>query len=252
MSAAYDSFDYPAYWVGREYEHKSEIVTIKSFLNKIKKIKTILEIGAGFGRLAGTYSFRAKKIILSDPSSRTLKVARETHKMKTNFKYIHSSLENLPNKVRSSSIDLIVMVRVIHHLQDINLAFKIINRMLKPGGYLIFEFANKKHLKATVKNILKGNFWFSKDLATTDIRSKRAVKMGTLPFLNYHPEKIKSVLSQFGFEVIDKKSVSNIRSPFLKKIFSTELLIFMDLGIQYLFSFFDFGPSIFVLARKKG
>lgn len=252
MGAAYDNFDYPAYWVGREYEHKSEIVAIKSFLNKIKKIRTILEIGAGFGRLASTYSFRAHKNILSDPSSRSLKIARATYKSKKNIKYIHSSLENLPTKVRKGSVDLIVMVRVIHHLKDIHKSFRIINRLLKPNGYLIFEFANKRHFKATVRNLIKGNFAFTKDIATTDLRSKRAIKRGTLPFLNYHPEKIKLVLDELGFEIIEKKSVSNIRSTFLKRLFSTELLVFFDQLLQKPFSFLDFGPSIFVLARKRG
>lgn len=252
MGAAYDSFDYPAYWIGREYEHKSEIFAIKTFLNKIKKINSVLEIGAGFGRLASTYSFRAKKVTLSDPSSRTLKVARETFRSKPNFKYIHSSIENLPKKIRKNTIDLIIIVRVLHHLKDINTAFKIINGMLKPGGYLIFEFANKKHLKARARNFLKGNFKFNKDTETTDIRSKRAIKKGTLPFLNYHPEKIRSVLGEFGFEVIEKRSVSNIRSSFLKRIFSTELLVFLEKNLQSIFSLLDLGPSIFVLARKRG
>jgi ubiquinone/menaquinone biosynthesis C-methylase UbiE len=252
MGAAYDSFDYPAYWIGREYEHISEILAIKSFLTKIKKIKTILEIGAGFGRLASTYAFRAKKIILTDPSARTLKVARETFKPKTNFKYIHSSLETLPTKVRNGSIDLVIMIRVLHHLQSIDQAFKIVGKMLKPGGYFIFEFANKRHIKASLRNILKGNFSFLKDIETTDIRSKKAVKKGTLPFLNYHPDKIKAVLSEFGFEVIEKRSVSNIRSVRLKKIFATDILIFFERLLQIPFSFIDFGPSIFVLARKRG
>lgn len=252
MAAAYDTFDYPSYWIGREYEHKSEVVAIKYFLTKIKKIKTILEVGAGFGRLAPIYAFRAKKIILTDPSARTLKIARETFKNRSNIKYVHSSIENLLTKTRSSSVDLVVMVRVLHHLKDVKKAFKIINKMLKPSGYLIFEFANKKHLKATFRNIFKGNFLFTKDVSTTDIRSKRSIKKGTLPFLNYHPEKIKSILSEFGFEVVDKRSVSNIRSTFLKKLFSTDLLIFLENKLQIPFALFDFGPSIFVLARKKG
>jgi hypothetical protein len=124
--------------------------------------------------------------------------------------------------------------------------------MLKPGGYLIFEFANKKHIKATLRQFFRGNFLFYKDRATTDIRSRKSIKNGTLPFLNYHPEKIKKVLEEFGFEIIEKKSVSNIRSTLLKKIFSTDLLIFFEQILQAPFSFFDFGPSIFVLARKKG
>ena len=252
MSAAYDSFDYPAYWIGREYEHKSEVIAIRYFLTRIKKIKTILEIGAGFGRLAGVYAFRAKKIILSDPSARTLKIARKTFSTKKNFKFIHSSLENLPTKIRSGSVDVAVIVRVLHHLTSVDYAFGVINKILKPGGYVIFEFANKKHLKATLKNILHGNISFSKNLETADLRNKRTIKKGGLPFLNYHPEKIKTVLGEFGFEVVEKRSVSNIRSTFLKKIFSTELLVFFESLLQQPFSVLDLGPSIFVLARKRG
>ncbi len=252
MSAAYDTFDYPSYWIGREYEHKSEIIAIRSFLSKIKKVKTILEIGAGFGRLVPTYSFRAKKVILSDPSSRTLKIARTAFKSKKNIKYLHSSLENLPNKIRAGSVDLIIMVRVIHHLADVDNAFKIIHRTLKTGGFLIFEFANKKHIKAALRNLSKGNFAFLKDETTTDVRSLRAIKKHTLPFLNYHPEKINSILDQYDFEVIEKRSVSNIRSPSLKTIFSTDLLIFFENLFQNPFSLLDLGPSIFILAKKRG
>jgi hypothetical protein len=51
MPAAYDTYDYPSYWEGRDYEHGSEEIAIKGFLNRIAKIKTALEIGAGYGRL---------------------------------------------------------------------------------------------------------------------------------------------------------------------------------------------------------
>ncbi len=251
MSAAYDTFDYPSYWIGRDYEHKSEIVAIKAFLEKIKKIKTILEVGAGFGRLTPAYAFRARKIILTDPSSRTLKMAREAFSAKTNIKYVHSSLENLTTKIRANSIDLLIIVRVIHHLKNIKLAFKILSRTVKPGGYLILEFANKRHLKASVRHVIKGNFSFMLDKEPNDIRSKTSIENGSLPFLNYHPESIEVLLNQFGFEVLEKRSVSNIRSTFIKKLFSTELLIFMESILQVLFSYMDLGPSIFVLAKKN-
>jgi ubiquinone/menaquinone biosynthesis C-methylase UbiE len=252
MSAAYDTYDYLSYWVGRDYEHKSEVIALKAFLQKIKKIKNILEVGAGFGRLVPSYAFRAKSIILTDPSAKTLRIARKTFIDKKNIKYIHSSLENLPTKVRPNSISLIVMVRVLHHIQDIDNTFKIIHKMLLPNGYFIFEFANKKHIKTTLKELLKGNFSFLKDQTTVDVRSQKSIKKGTIPFLNHHPDKIKGILSQCGFEIIEERSVSNIRSPFLKNIFSTDILVAIDGLLQRPLSYIDFGPSIFILARKKG
>ncbi|HKB88838.1 MAG TPA: methyltransferase domain-containing protein [Patescibacteria group bacterium] len=252
MSAAYDTFDYPGYWIGRDYEHKSDIIALKAFLDRIKKIKNILDVGAGFGRLVPFYAFRAKKILLTDPSGRALKMARVAYHDRKNVKFIHSALFNLPTKIRSSSNDLVVMVRVIHHITNIDTAFKTINRLLSPKGYLVFEFANKKHVKATFKELFKGNYLYSQDLTTRDIRSKKAIKRGTLPFLNYHPDRIKEVLDLYGFDVIEKRSVSNIRSTFLKGIFSTDILLSFETILQRPFSYIDFGPSIFILARKRG
>lgn len=251
MSAAYDSFDYPAYWIGRDYEHKSEIIAIRTLLTRIKKVKTILEIGAGYGRLVPSYAFRAKKVIISDPSARNLKLARNALNPKLNMRFLQVSLEKLPGKIRSGSIDLIIMVRVLHHLSNLELSFRNVYRLLNKDGYIIFEFANKRHIKSTFKHFIKGDFTYLKDKTSTDIRSKKSIKSGTLPFLNYHPEKIKTVLDQFGFTVIEQLSVSNIRQEFLKKVFSTELLLFFEKLFQKPLSFLDFGPSIFILAKKK-
>ncbi len=252
MAAAYDTFDYPSYWIGRDYEHKSEVLAIRAFLTKIRSVKTVLEVGSGFGRLVPSYSFRAKKIILSDPSSRLLKIARETFKGKKNFKFIHSSLENIPQKLRAGSVDLVILVRVIHHLQDIPQAFQIVERTLKPGGYFILEFANKKNLKAMIREALKGNIMFPIDIFPTDLRSKKSIRKNDLPFFNHHPDKIKDILTEHGFDIVEIRSVSNTRSSFLKRIVSTDILLSLENILQSLFSFIYFGPSIFVLARKRG
>lgn len=252
MPAAYDTFDYPGYWIGRDYEHKSEVIALKSFLQKIKSIKTILEVGAGFGRLVPTYSFRAKKLILTDPSSKTLKIARDAYRDKGNIKFIHSSLENLPTKIRPSTIDLVIMIRVFHHIQDIDKAFDIIRRMISPNGYFIFEFANKRHVKAAIRELFRGNFSFFYNTSTKDARSLRSIKNKAILFQNYHPEKINQMLRIHGFEVITTRSVSNIRSPFLKTVFPTDLLVAIDGLLQKPLSYLNFGPSIFILARKRG
>ena len=252
MPAAYDSFNYPSYWIGREYEHKSETIALKEFLSRIRKIATTIEIGTGFGRLVPIYAFRSKKVILTDPSSKLLKIAKEVFGKQKKIKFIHSSLENLPGKIRTASADLIIMVRVVHHIKNLDIVFNNLNRLLKTGGYLVFEFANKKHWKATFREFLAGNFTFPIDINTSDIGTKKGKKISTLPFLNFHPDRINEVMGEYGFEIIEKRSVSNIRSTFLKKIFPTDFLVFLDKITQKPFSHVDFGPSIFILARKMG
>lgn len=251
MSAAYDTFDYPSYWLGRDYEHKSEVIAIKTLLNKIPKIKTILEIGAGYGRLLPTYSFRSKKVIVTEPSARLLKIARQNFRNKKNIVFIQSGVQNLPNKIRPKTVDLIIVIRVLHHIEDTDTAIKIINKLLTPGGYLILEFANKTHFKALINELFKGNLGFIKDENRVDIRSAKSIKKKTLPFFNYHPKAISKILTDNGFEIVEKLSVSNIRSPFLKKILSVDLLIYIESKLQKVLSKLNFGPSIFILAKKR-
>src|SRR6185436_11826011 len=105
MSAAYDKYDYPDYWKNRQYEHQSEILALKSFLQMIPKVNSIIDVGSGYGRHTSTYAYRAKKITLIDPSAKLLKIAREKLQ---NYKinYIQSRLENLPEKLGKKKFDL--------------------------------------------------------------------------------------------------------------------------------------------------
>ena len=107
------------------------------------------------------------------------------------------------------------MVRVLHHIEDIDNAFEIISNLLKKGGYFILEFPNKSHLKANIRHFLKGDLTFPINIFPIDIRSKKHVKKNTLPFINYHPDQILEKLKEKGFEIVEIRSVSNIRSTFL-------------------------------------
>jgi ubiquinone/menaquinone biosynthesis C-methylase UbiE len=250
MSAHYDSYNYPSYWKGREYEHKAEEIALGDLLNKINNIDRVLDIGAGYGRLVPTYLHRAKRIYLTDPSSKLLKLARDAYKEKK-IKFIHSKLETLKGKVKGKSIDLVIFIRVLHHIKDPQKAFKTINKFLEDGGYLILEFPNKRHLKALTSEFIKGNFTFMLDIFSKDIRSPKSIRKKTLPFKNYHPDKIKLWLSNSGFEIIEVLSVSNIRSPFIKGLFPAEVLLSIERLSQQILGKISFGPSIFILARKK-
>jgi ubiquinone/menaquinone biosynthesis C-methylase UbiE len=249
MAAAYDTYDYPSYWEGRKYEHEAEIVAIKSFLENIPSIKRVVEIGAGFGRLTSSYIYRANKVALVDPSSRLLKLARKQFKQKK-VDFIQSTIENLPKKIRANSADVVILVRVLHHIDDVDKAFLIAEKILSKNGYFMLEFANKRHSKAMISQFIRGNFTFLLDIFPVDIRSKKHKKQKTLPFINYHPDIIEEKLKKAGFETIERRSVSNIRSPFIKKILPFETLMFFEKYTQKALARLNFGPSIFILAKK--
>ncbi len=258
MAAAYDSFDYENYWKGRDYEHQSELHALKEFLYKLKKLGIIADIGCGYGRITPSYINRARYVILTDPSASLLKTLRENLKLikkqqsfTARTKIIQSSLENLPGKIKKNSIDLILMIRVLHHLKDPEKAFKITSQLIRPGGYLILEFPNKLHGKALLKNIFHGNVTYPLDIFPSDKRSPKNIKNRTLPFMNYHPDSILKYFKDNRFEVVSVRSVSNIRSSKMKKNIPLETLMTVEKLLQRPLAKFYFGPSIFILARKK-
>jgi hypothetical protein len=138
----------------------------------------------------------------------------------------------------------------MHHIEDPSEAIKIAHEYLKPGGYFILEFANKIHGKAIFQNLLNGNFTFPLDIFPLDKRSKKNIKNHTILFLNHHPDIIQKYLSDKGFKIVEKMSVSNIRSKQIKAIVSPRVLVRLERLIQKPLTRINFGPSIFVLARK--
>lgn len=249
MTSHYDSYDYPSYWKERVYEHEVEALALKSFFKILPKVKTVLEVGAGFGRLAPIYVDQAEKIILSDPSAKLLKLAQKKFKSKK-ITFIVSDIEGLPAKIKDGSVDIILMIRVLHHIKNLKRAFSVIYKLLKPGGYFILEFPNKVHAKAVISEFIKGNFTFPLDIFPKEVYRKKTVKIRTIPFVNYHPDVIKELLKNHGFKIRRVKSVSNFRSPFFKKIIPLNVLTKLSALTQDIFAGFTFGPSLFILAKK--
>lgn len=252
MPAAYDNYDYPSYWNGRNYEHQSEFIAIKELLYKISKINKSIEIGSGFGRIVPSYLFRVKRALLTDPSAKLISLSMKKYSNNKKVQFLQSRLENLKNKIKSKNFDLAIMVRVLHHIEDIDNAFKIIHTLLVKGGYLILEFPNKSHLKANIRQFLKGDLTYPLNIFPVDIRSRKNIKKNTLPFINYHPDQIMEKLKSTGFEIIEIRSVSNIRSTLIKRLFPLHTLLDIEKYLQIPMARFYLGPSFFVLAKKIG
>lgn len=249
MPTPYDFFDYQNYWKERKYEDGAERVALKRFFKKIGKKKSILDLGAGYGRLTDCYLDNADKILLVDASERMLKLSKERFKSLKKIHFLKASLTNL--RLKNSSFDVVLMVRVIHHFRDSQKIIGEISRLLKPGGFLILEFANKIHFLARIKAILKGNFSYLKNFRPIDLRSKESLKERKIYFFNHHPKKIFSELFVCGFNIKEVLSVSNFRSPIIKKIIPLKSLLLLERILQKPLSFVFFGPSIFILAQKS-
>ncbi len=244
-------FEYREYWHGRKYENESEIIALESFFSKIDKSTrlsklSLLDIGAGFGRLATFYLPKIKKAVLLEPSKKLSSQARENLKEYGNFNLISGLIEK--TSFLNKRFDIVLMIRVVHHLESPEAVFSKINGLLKPRGYLILEFANKIHFKNVIYNLFSGHD-ADLGLEKIDHRSLK-IKARSIPFYNYHPVWIKRKLEENGFEFVEKRSVSNLRCSFLKRLIPYFLLIMAEKLAQKTLSRFCFGPSVFVLARK--
>lgn len=238
MAAFYNDpdFSYAKYWQGRAYEHQSEVLAINRLL-KGRRFVSGADIGGGFGRLIPTLSTYCQNIVLVEPSFKQRSQAKD-------IKTVNGSSES--TTLPDSSLDLASLVRVIHHLPNPIPTFSELHRILKPQGTLIMEFANSMHFLARVKSLLTGQHISS---LPVERRRPANIRRGSIPFVNHHPQTLLKQLRQAGFTVDKTLSVSNLRSPILKKILPLPVLLFLESLLQPLVSSIYFGPSIFVLAH---
>jgi ubiquinone/menaquinone biosynthesis C-methylase UbiE len=150
-------------------------------------------------------------------------------------------------KFADNSIDLIVVVRVLHHLPDPSAEFAEIARVLKPGGYFFFEFANYANFKNRLKHTVKGK---KLPLEPVDIRSAQNQRKNEIPFVNHNPKTVRKQLAHAGLKVEKVLSVSNLRSPRIKKIIPQGGLLALENLMQSSLAKTYFGPSTVFLVRK--
>jgi len=247
--AFYDSYNYLSYWQGRGYEDNCERIALEKFFRKITIKKSIIDIGGGFGRLVSVYSPIFEKCIVLDPAEKNLSVGKEKTKNLSNVSFVQGSLPRLSFKNLSFSTAL--LIRVSHHLPDLVPSFREINRILEKNGFLILEIANKIHFLARARAISHGNFSFVKDLSPLERRSEINIKEDSIAFINHHPQKVMEDLKDTGFLVREILSVSNFRSPIIKKIIPEKILLSLEKAWQKPLAKSYFGPSIFILAQKN-
>lgn len=253
MPSPYDLYDYKSYWTDRKYEHEAETIAIKHFFASLSGRADCLEVGSGYGRLVKIYHPFCSQITLLDPSVRNLKDARTyLEKISPRPKFVQGKAEKLPFK--NNSFGCIVMVRVLHHLPDPSLSLKEISRVLKPGGSLILEFANKLHLKNLLSIPLDRFGSFLTSLKPIERRSRESIERKTIPFVNHHPSLIESLLFQNKFRIVSKRSVSNLRFPLFKHLLPLTTLTGLESVLQNLSTKTGvyLGPSIFIHAKKIG
>jgi ubiquinone/menaquinone biosynthesis C-methylase UbiE len=236
--------NYLQYWTGREYENAAEEMALRTLLNG-KHFKHAADVGGGYGRLCVFLENYADKVTLAEPSQQQLDIAKDF--LKDHPEIDRQLMQADSMKFRDGTIDLLTMIRVMHHLPNPMPELQEIARVLSDDGYAIVEVANYAHFLNRMKHAIRG---YRLPTEPVDIRSAENRREDEIAFVNHNP---KTVIKQFqtaGLKVEKILSVSNLRSTTLKKVIPRGAMLSVERILQKPLAGLFFGPSIFFLVRK--
>lgn len=247
-AAAYDhpALDDREYWHRRRYEDRSERLAIRALLWG-RHFEHAVEVGGGHGRLTGLLSEYADVVTLTDNSRRQLALAAEH--LAGHDRVVCRVMDGEDLALDDASADLVVMIRVLHHLPDPARVFGEIGRVLVPGGTALIELANQAHAVNRIRYWARGR---RVPRVPVDIRSVPHRERGIIPFVNHHPDTVAESLARAGLDVERRLSVSNLRSSALKRVVPARTLLGVERRVQEPLARVAFGPSLMLLARKRG
>ncbi|HOV34401.1 MAG TPA: methyltransferase domain-containing protein [Candidatus Dojkabacteria bacterium] len=251
----YDLFDYDyrEYWKARQYEDLAERNVLQKIL-KGESGKWFLDIGGSYGRLTSTYYKKYSNPIILDYSIKTLQKNRKNILSKyPNVELIAGNAYKMPFK--QNTFDGAMMVRVLHHIENIPEYFEEVHKVMNGNAIYIQEIPNKIHIKASLKAIAHLNFKFFNQTPYEHPLSEHNAQ-GTAQglkgiFYNYHPKDIQKKLETAGFSIEKRYGCSFLRIPLLKKFLNPSTMIFFEKLLQNSLSWTNIPPSIFLVCRTK-
>jgi SAM-dependent methyltransferase len=234
----YEGSDYRTrFWEGgaRAYEDRVERVALRRLMPQSGK--TLIEIGAGFGRLADEYT-GYEKVVLFDYSRTLLHEAQAQLGNDPRFIYVAGNWYRMP--FVAGLFETIVQVRTLHHAADVPAVFNQLFRIARPRATYVLEFASKHHLKAMAR------YWTGRqDWSPFSHVPEEFVELN----YDFHPRWILERLAGAGFEPGRMLTVSHFRMALLKKVVPTEILVALDSFAQLTGDWWQLTPSVFIRNR---
>lgn len=236
----YEGSDYRTrFWENqnRDYEDQVERVALRRLLPPTGD--TLIDIGAGFGRLANEFT-GYQRIVLFDYSRSLLREARNHIGDDPRFRFVSGNWYAMP--FVEGLFSTLVQVRTLHHAADIPALFRELSRIARPGADYVLEFANKHNLKAMARYWLGRQSWSP--------FAPEPVEFAALNF-DFHPRWIMEQLQLAGFIPGERLTVSHFRFGPLKKAVPTRLLVAADSLAQKTGNWWQLSPSVFVHSRFR-
>ncbi len=141
--------EYEQWFVKNPHAYVSELHAVRELLPPEGKG---LEIGVGTGRFAAPLGIATG----IEPSPAMAELAR-----KRGIEVVKAAAEKLPFK--DNEFDFALMVTTICFLEDLDLAFGEVRRVLKPGGFFVIGFVDKNSPLGKFYQSRQGKSVFYKD-----------------------------------------------------------------------------------------
>ncbi|SET76018.1 demethylmenaquinone methyltransferase / 2-methoxy-6-polyprenyl-1,4-benzoquinol methylase [Natronincola peptidivorans] len=104
----------------------------------------VVDIGGGTGYLAKNLSNSCKKIYVLDQSEKMLSLVEENEKVEAVVG------DGMATGFEDSSMDVVILSDVLHHVKEQQEILLEISRILKPKGKLLILDFNKNHFKTKI------------------------------------------------------------------------------------------------------
>jgi len=237
----YEGTDYHGdFWRGRgrDYEDLAERAALRRLLPG--RGRRLLDVGGAYGRLSEFYS-GYQQVVIVDYSTSLLREAQSRLGRDGRVIYVAADVYALP--FVDAAFDVEMMVRVIHHMEDVPAALAEVRRCLAGAGVFVLEFANKRHLKSILRWLLRRQRWSPFDPAPYEF-----VEMN----FDFHPAWMRARLAEAAFHVKQCRTVSHFRLPLLKRLVPAAALAALDGLLQPTGAWCQLTPSVFCRAVLDG
>ncbi|MGZ6273778.1 MAG: class I SAM-dependent methyltransferase, partial [Candidatus Limnocylindrales bacterium] len=235
--ATYEDLGYrDVFWAARAYEDACDRIALRALMPSAGA--RLIEVGAGFGRLAGEYMGYGE-VVLLDSSEVHTGAAREALGDDPRYRVTLGDALALPYP--DGYFDAAVCVRMLHHFEDPGPVLAELGRVVRPGGTLVLEYANKRNLKAIARRLLGRQTWSPFDLG--------AVEYKPLHY-DHSPVSVRRSLRAAGFRPRRTRATSLFRLPSLCRRLPAGLLAGAESVLQEPLGPITPGPSVFVLAIR--